>query len=127
MITDTSIQMPAKTLVIETKFYEETLTSHLGTPKYRSGHLYQLFAYLSSLSRSHPHRQYQGMLLYPVVGVHVRHEYQLEGQSICVCTIDLGKDWREIRQQLIELVAAPADVAKEVDRPKQLSTRSHLP
>lgn len=108
MITDTSIRMPERTLVVETKFYEETLAAGLGAPKYRSGHLYQLFAYLSSLSRSHPQRRFLGMLLYPAVGVHVRHDYELEGQSIHVCTIDLGKDWREIREQLIELVAAQA-------------------
>jgi 5-methylcytosine-specific restriction enzyme subunit McrC len=108
MITDTSIQMPGGTLVIETKFYEETLASGLGTPKYRSGHLYQLFAYLSSLSRARPQHRFQGMLLYPGVGVHLRHEYEIEGQSIRVCTIDLAKDWREIREQLIQLVAAPS-------------------
>jgi 5-methylcytosine-specific restriction enzyme subunit McrC len=107
MITDTSIRMPERTLVIETKFYEETLTSRIGAPKYRSGHLYQLFSYLSSLSRSHPQTRFEGMLLYPVVGEQFRHEYEVEGQSIRVCTIDLGRDWREIREQLIELVAAP--------------------
>ena len=105
METDISVRSADSTLVIETKYYAEAMTTYFGKERVRSEHLYQVFTYLKNLeARDGPDFVVSGMLLYPAVGTSLRLGYKLGGHRISVCTLDLTQDWQTIRAELLELV-----------------------
>jgi 5-methylcytosine-specific restriction enzyme subunit McrC len=64
-----------------------------------------LFAYLKNIAiRGGSDAYAEGMLLYPVVDKKIRLSYQLHGHKVSINTVDLGKEWREIRSELLEMV-----------------------
>jgi 5-methylcytosine-specific restriction enzyme subunit McrC len=103
METDISIRKGTERLIIDTKYYQETLSSRFGTPKVRSSNLYQLLGYLTNAEQA-PGENLQGMLLYPTVNRHLLLKYTIQGFPVTIATVDLGQDWREIRRQLNSLV-----------------------
>lgn len=97
------------TIVIDAKFYRETLTSRFGgSPKIRSGHLYQIQSYLTNMERSGGHDALaEGVLLYPSpTGEELRIELQLARHRVRVWSIDMSRPWRHVHNQLLELVCA---------------------
>lgn len=105
METDISLRNSNRTLIIDAKYYKETLASYYDTERIHSGNLYQLFAYLKNIeAREGPDRECEGMLLYPVVSKGVRLEYQIHGHRVRICTVNLAAHWSEIREELLDLV-----------------------
>ena len=106
METDISVRSPDKTLIIDAKYYSKTLSSYYDSQSIHSANLYQIFAYLKNLEvRGGNDARAEGMLLYPVVDRPIREEYEMHGHKIRICTIDLSQDWRDIRSDLLALVA----------------------
>jgi 5-methylcytosine-specific restriction enzyme subunit McrC len=108
MLTDVTLRSPTHTIVIDTKFYGETLVSHLGgQKKVRSAHLYQLLSYLTNLAnRKGPDEQVEGLLLYPCTdGNELRLEFQLVGHRVRACTIDLTQPWLKIHEEMMAIMA----------------------
>ena len=82
MRTDVSLRSMHRTIVIDTKYYRQTLSRYLGNEKIRSDHLYQLFAYLKNLEgRDDPDSRAEGVLLYPTVGHALDLRYVLVSES----------------------------------------------
>ena len=111
MITDVTLRSPEATIVIDAKFYRETLTScYGGSPKIRSGHLYQIQSYLTNMERSGGNDAWaEGVLLYPSpTGDELRVELQLARHRLRVWSIDMDRPWKHIHNQLLELVAPRA-------------------
>jgi 5-methylcytosine-specific restriction enzyme subunit McrC len=109
MMTDISLTSADRKIVIDAKFYRETLQRQFGKATVRSSHLYQLFAYLTNLAtRGGLNARVEGMLLYPVVGQRLDVSYVIQGHPVRVCAIDLCQPWQAIRQDLLALLAAPA-------------------
>lgn len=105
METDLSIRSPSQTLIIDAKYYKETLTSYFNTERVHSANLYQLFAYVKNLEgREGPDARASGMLLYPLASRKIRLNYQLHGHDIRICTVNLCRHWTEIREELHELI-----------------------
>jgi 5-methylcytosine-specific restriction enzyme subunit McrC len=105
METDISIRSPERTLIIDTKYYSETLQTHYETESVHSANLYQLFAYLKNLEqRGGLDAAAQGMLLYPVVDKELRLSYEMQGHTVRICTVNLARDWKEIKGELIGLI-----------------------
>jgi 5-methylcytosine-specific restriction enzyme subunit McrC len=106
METDISVRTSDQTLVIEAKYYEQTLASYFDTKKVRSGHLYQLFSYLKNMeARGGQDAEAEGMILYPTVDQDISLEYEIQGHRIRVRTLNLAQEWPEIRGDLLGLVA----------------------
>lgn len=106
MRTDITIRQPGRTLVIDAKFYEETLQRHFGSESIHSGHLYQIFSYLKNMeSTGGQDAAAEGMLLYPTVERQLRLRYDVMGHTIRVCTLNLAQNWRDVRGELLSLVA----------------------
>jgi 5-methylcytosine-specific restriction enzyme subunit McrC len=104
MRTDITVRSSDRTLVIDAKFYGETLQTHYGKQSVHSGHLYQLVSYLRNMEgRSEPDKSAEGMLLYPVTSNSVNVGYVIQGHKVRVRTVDLSKDWREIESDLLKL------------------------
>jgi 5-methylcytosine-specific restriction enzyme subunit McrC len=105
MLTDISLRNQSQHLVFDTKFYPEAFREHHGRKRLRSGHIYQLFAYMQNLAIRHgPDRRVDGALLYPAVHDQIDLRYEMHGQTLCVCSINLDQDWSQIKTELLRLL-----------------------
>lgn len=107
MNADAVLRAPSRTLVVECKFYQETLQSGRWSdkPKLRSQHLYQLTAYVENLRSSlSADDELEGILVYPTVNTCIRENLQLAGKQIKVRTLELNAPWEQIASELIEIV-----------------------
>jgi len=102
MITDVSLQAAARKVIIDTKYYAETLQCHFDAQKVHSTHLYQLFAYLKNQPVGV--EPVEGILLYPVVDRRVSLRYTQHRQTIRVETLDLAQPWQQIHTRLLEMI-----------------------
>ena len=107
MRTDVSLESNDRHIVIDTKYYSQTLQTYYGFDSIHSGNLYQLFAYLKNLQFTEPRsRTLEGMLLYPCVGKTLDLEYAIQGHRMRVATVDLNSHWSDIGKRLLELLEA---------------------
>jgi 5-methylcytosine-specific restriction enzyme subunit McrC len=104
MRTDVSLRSINKTIIIDAKYYGQTLQSHREHESVRSGHLYQLFAYIKNLERNGgPDATAEGILLYPKVQRDVDFRSVIQGHPLRAKTIDLMQPWGAIRRELLSL------------------------
>lgn len=106
MRADAVLRRGPATIIVECKYYQETLQAGRwnSSPKLRSGHLYQLSAYLSHLDVAEDEANtLMGLLIYPTVGQHVEEELWLGEQHLRAATVDLDKPWHQIQTRLISL------------------------
>jgi 5-methylcytosine-specific restriction enzyme subunit McrC len=107
MHTDASLRSSMRTIIIDTKYYSETLHTYYDRKALRSGHLYQLFAYVKNLeNRGGPDQYAEGLLLYPTVHDHVQFETTIQGHRMRARTIDLNQPWENISKQLLAMTAS---------------------
>jgi 5-methylcytosine-specific restriction enzyme subunit McrC len=112
METDISVRDRSRTLIIEAKYYEKTLSTYYEAEKLRSGHLYQLFSYLKNLeARGGADSIACGVILYPTTNEDLCLDYTIHGHRIGIRTIDLALDWREIRESLLGIVTETLEPA----------------
>jgi 5-methylcytosine-specific restriction enzyme subunit McrC len=112
METDVSLTRDGEHLVIDTKYYREALRSRYGKDRLRSEHLYQLFSYLRNISMAPgAPGTVEGLLLYPAVESELELEYAMHGHRVRVATVNLDREWREIRRQLLSRIGAHAPAA----------------
>jgi len=105
MVTDVSLTKAKKKIVIETKFTPRLLQRNWEKDTIRSGHLYQLFAYLKNLEGlGDAGKQCEGVLLYPTVGRSLDVGYVIQGHPVRVRTINLDQSWIGFRADLLQVV-----------------------
>ena len=105
MAADLILESEHRRIVLDAKYYRQALSDHRGVRKLRSGHLYQLLAYLRNReATSEPGPRHEGILLYPVVDEPLKVDVRLEGFSIRARGIDLGQDWRRIHADMRALI-----------------------
>lgn len=105
MQTDVSLRSPDRTIVVDTKYYSQTLHTHHDKERLRSTHLYQLFAYLKNMERrTEPDNRADGILLYPTVKEDVIFSAVIQGHRMSARTIDLAKPWKEIHLGLLSVL-----------------------
>ena len=55
--------------------------------------------------------QLDGMLLYPQVGSQFDAQYAVQGSTVRLATLDLGRPWKDISERLLALISnAPRGV-----------------
>jgi 5-methylcytosine-specific restriction enzyme subunit McrC len=107
MISDISIKWPDRYLVIDTKFYSETMQLYYDVEKIHSGHLYQLCNYLRQIeSKGLEYKFCEGMLLYPTVTKELDIEFLDHGHRVMVKTVDLFQPWQRIHERLLNTVGS---------------------
>ncbi len=107
MQTDIVLRSPERTIIADTKFYKHPLvTSQFGGRRVRSGHLYQIFAYVTNWAAeaSSHDPEPEGWLLYAAVNGDFDYRFELVKRRIRACSIDLSQKWREIETDLRKLV-----------------------
>ncbi len=106
METDISLRSAQKTLIIDAKYYSRTFQKYYDKESIHSGNIFQIMAYLDNIQlRGGNDSNAEGMLLYPVVDSHVSETYKMNGKTIHIKTIDLGANWRDIRNDLLEIAS----------------------
>jgi 5-methylcytosine-specific restriction enzyme subunit McrC len=105
MRTDVSVRAPGRTVIIDAKYYEQTLQEHYDRRSVHSGNLYQLVSYLRNLEpRGGQDAVAEGMLIYPVTADPLDLTYEIQGHRVRIYTLDLNNDWRLIENHMRALI-----------------------
>jgi 5-methylcytosine-specific restriction enzyme subunit McrC len=106
VVLEPTAQTPAdRALIIDTKFYGDTLQAHHGRQSYHSANLYQLFAYLKNAeAKGEPYAHADGLLLYPTTEHEIEDAATIQDHKIRIGTINLAQDWSGIRRDLLQLI-----------------------
>ena len=93
-------------IVIDTKFTSIVQQGRFGQTTLKSGHMYQLYAYLRSQEQlGEPVTlNSAGVLLYPSLGINYNESVVIQGHRFSFATVDLAADSRTIRSQLLRIV-----------------------
>ena len=93
-------------IVIDTKFTSIVAHGQFGRQMLKSGHMYQLYAYLRSQEQPGDSTSCHatGVLLYPSLGVDYNESAIIQGHRITFATVDLAADSQTIRNQLLRIV-----------------------
>jgi 5-methylcytosine-specific restriction enzyme subunit McrC len=104
MITDIILEneREGRRVIIDTKFTSILTAGQHGGERFKTGHLYQLYAYLRSQERTSDPLSLasDGMLLYPAVGVDIDETVLIQGHRIRFVTINLSRPSLEIIEKL---------------------------
>jgi 5-methylcytosine-specific restriction enzyme subunit McrC len=97
MLTDVTVAWPHRKLILDCKYYQDALVSRYDALRFRSGHLFQLNAYLTNQAAAEGWEEVEGILLYPSNGYRLDHRFLLHSRHrVRVVTLDLMKAWTEI-------------------------------
>jgi len=108
MQTDIVIEGAGRRLVIDTKFTDILTRNRFGRERFKSGYLYQMYAYLGSQAHlGGVHATAEGLLLHPSLGLHVDEHVTIQGHRIRFATLDLMAETTEIERHLLDLAGAP--------------------
>jgi 5-methylcytosine-specific restriction enzyme subunit McrC len=105
MRTDITLDGESERIIIDTKYYQETMNMRFNQDKIKSENLYQLFSYLlnqeDGTSRS---EQTKGVLLYPTIDQEYNLAYRYQSHPIEIRTVNLNAHWMEIEKRLLDIV-----------------------
>ena len=104
MRTDVTLESEKRKIILDCKFYENTLGGGQYDEKFYSGHLYQLLAYLRNQSIQPGWKDVEGVLLYPAVSREICFDGMLEGHRVRVLTINLDQPWQSIHANLMDIL-----------------------
>lgn len=101
MKTDISITNEQGKIIIDAKYYQESMATQYDREKLHSTNLYQLFSYLMNQRNADPAtRRTRGMLLYPTTGAELDLDYWYDEHLIQIKTVNLNQHWTLIEQRL---------------------------
>lgn len=102
METDIVLTSKSGTLVIDTKFYSNPMTKN---DKLNSNNLYQIYSYVKNMDKNKT-GSVSGILLYAQTeaDIYPDFSYSMDGNEIAAKTLNLNKDFKEIKHQLNQLV-----------------------
>lgn len=102
METDISISRGNEHIIIDAKYYKNTLVERFDSKKLQASNLFQMWAYLTNARRP-PDATLGGMLVYPRVNQTIRCQLSIQDYVLKVATIDLAQSWENIHAELHEL------------------------
>lgn len=107
MITDVVLEHPVigRRIVIDTKYTAVVTRGQYDSQRLRSGHIYQIYAYLRSQEKPADPLSYRtdGILLYPAIDCDVDEAAVIQGHTIRFATVDLTVNGSAIRQRLLDI------------------------
>jgi 5-methylcytosine-specific restriction enzyme subunit McrC len=109
MRTDVTLRTTGLVLVVDAKYYLNTLQEYRGHATIRSGHLYQLFTYLKNVAATTiAHEDVEGLLIYPLTTRPLYVDLRIHGHRMRVTTLDLSQPWSGIHADLLMLLPSVA-------------------
>lgn len=109
MEADVIVDTVGGRIVIDTKFANVLVARQHGGEAFKSGHLYQLYAYLRSQAGCGDPvaDRAKGLLLHPSVDRHVDESATIQGHRVRFATVDLTLPGAELRAALLRFVTEP--------------------
>lgn len=109
MQSDIMLSYQGKTLIIDAKYYGNTMQMQFNKRTIHSANLYQIFTYVKNKEvqlRGQEH-EVSGMLLYAGTDEEIQpdNRYMMSGNKISVRTLDLNREFPEIAKQLDSIAA----------------------
>lgn len=116
MQSDIMLTYAGQTLIIDAKYYANSLQQQYDSYTIHSGNLYQIFTYVKNKEEElseQEHERVAGMLLYAKTDAEVfpKNEYRMSGNTIEVRTLDLSGDFDSIKMQLNHIANKYLNVA----------------
>jgi len=105
MQTDVCLTKHDRKIILDCKYYRETLQHGQYKQTLHSSHLYQIFAYVKNKESDEGWENCEGILLYPAVNQTLDLSYNIQGHLIQVKTIDLNQDWQKIKDDLLMITS----------------------
>lgn len=105
MQTDITLRYKGRILIIDTKYYANTMQTNFEREKYHSQNLYQIFTYVKNQDKEGK-GEVSGMLLYAktVETVAPDADFKISGNTISIRTLDLSREFKLISKQLDRIV-----------------------
>lgn len=108
MQSDITLRKGNTVLIIDAKYYSHTMQVNFSKRSLISHNLYQIFTYVKNYAYSFSGGEHQvsGMLLYAKTDEELQPDnvYQMHGNQISVKTLDLNREFGELKQQLDRIV-----------------------
>lgn len=105
METDITLENDHEKIIIDAKYYKETMTVNYGKEKIKSTNLYQLFSYLLNQQSNDPKTMSAtGILLYPTITKDYNLEFKYHNHNIHIRTVNLNTNWKNISARLKEII-----------------------
>ena len=122
IIEDTSAQ---RRIVVDTKFTEILTRSRFGHLRFKTNHLYQLYAYLRSQERLDDPMSLRadGILLYPSAGLQIDETALIQRHRMRFVTVDLDRPSSEVVEQLR---AIPTSSTLTRANPRRIETNNPI-
>lgn len=106
MLTDITIESEESKIIIDTKYYQETMSQRYEARKIKSANLYQLFSYIiNQRDGSQRNDNTRGILLYPTIDEDYDLDYRYESHELCICTVNLNAPWVDIHKILFQIIS----------------------
>jgi len=106
METDISLENDTEKIIIDAKFYKDTLATYFDKEKIHSSNLYQLFSYLlNQHSKDLKTIHASGILLYPTISEEYNLSFRYLDHKIYIKTVDLNQNWSLISKRLKEIIS----------------------
>jgi len=101
MRTDITMQKDDQKIIIDAKYYRETMATNFNVEKIKSANLYQLFSYLlNQRDDSKKSLKAKGILIYPTTEKEYNLHYTYESHPIQIKTVNLNQHWSGIEGRL---------------------------
>jgi 5-methylcytosine-specific restriction enzyme subunit McrC len=101
MRTDIFLSGKEDDIIVDTKYYNQTMQENFDKTTFRSGHLYQIYSYLMNyIASNEAQKSVSGILIYPKTQHHLDSSFEISGRRFRVTTIDLSEDWSSISASL---------------------------
>ena len=105
METDITLENDEEKIIIDAKFYRETMTLNYDKERIKSANLYQLFSYLLNQQDTNlKTHNATGILLYRTIETDYNLNFKYNEHKIQIRTINLNSNWRNISSRLKEII-----------------------
>lgn len=105
METDITLENENEKIIIDAKFYRETMTMNYDKERIKSANLYQLFSYLlNQQDKNAKTINATGILLYPTIEDDYNLQFKYDNHNIQIRTVNLNTNWRNISSRLKQII-----------------------
>lgn len=105
METDITLENESEKIIIDAKFYRETMTVNYDKERIKSANLYQLFSYLLNQQDENAKTiNATGILLYPTIENDYNLHFKYGEHNIQIRTVNLNTNWRNISSRLKQII-----------------------
>ncbi len=105
METDITLENDEEKIIIDAKFYRETMTLNYNKERIKSANIYQLFSYLLNQQDGNLKTQNAtGILLYPTIETDYDLNFKYNEHKIKIKTVNLNTNWRNISSRLKDII-----------------------